>query len=119
MISMRNYFEIFLNAIDPVPKAHVLEIGVGRGEATSLLVRQLKIGQRLTCVDPHPLISNKLAWWIRVDPRLWHAVSEGGTRNGVMAAIGAFLDIAENNSRFTFSLLSEHKPGLGLITFET
>ena len=220
MISMRNYVDIFLNAIDQLTKAHVLEIGVGRGEATSLLVRQLKIRRRLTCVDTHPLISNKLEWWIRIDPRvrlvrttslkyleslppsvkfdcvlidgdhnyytvynelrlltphlkphthlflhdvlwpygrrdlyydpqtipaefrhdyqkggvvegqnelspegrnprLWHAVSEGGPSNGVMAAIEAFLDIAENNSRFTFSLLSEHEPGLGLITFET
>lgn len=217
MISMRNYVEIFLNAIDQLPKAHVLEIGVGRGEATSLLVRQLKIRQRLTCVDTHPLISKKLAWWIRVDPRvslvgtsslkyldslppsvkfdcvlidgdhnyytvynelrlltphlktnshlflhdlLWpygrrdlyydpqtipaefrhdyqkggvvkgqnelspdgrnpdllHAVFEGGPRNGVMAAIEAFLAIGENNSKFTFRLLSEHEPGLGLIT---
>jgi len=67
---MRNYAEIFLNAIDRCPRAHVLEIGVGRGEATSLLVRRLKIRQRLTCVDTQPLISKKLTWWIRVDPRV-------------------------------------------------
>jgi len=214
---MRNYAEIFLNAIDRCPRAHVLEIGVGRGEATSLLVRRLKIRQRLTCVETQPLISKKLTWWIRVDPRvklvgttslkyleslppsvkfdcvlidgdhnyytvynelrllrphlnpkahlflhdvLWpygqrdlyydpqtiptefrhdyqkggvvkgqnelspdgknpdllHAVFEGGPKNGVMAAIEAFLAMGEDNPGFAFRLLSEHEPGLGLIT---